>query len=53
MEEEQVFRGHKSDVTALRTCGGRYLVSSDDDGTVRLWDLRSRSQLAMSEAWRL
>lgn len=31
-------QGHTDDVSLLRfVCGGRVLVSADDDGRVRLW----------------
>ena len=47
-EEERVFDGHTGSASCLCLSeDGRYAVSGASDRTVRVWDLRSREQIAV------
>eukprot|EP00298_Acanthocystis_sp_HF-20_P006623 c16420_g1_i1.p1 GENE.c16420_g1_i1~~c16420_g1_i1.p1 ORF type:complete len:427 (+),score=156.08 c16420_g1_i1:15-1295(+) len=45
---KKAFVGHKKSVRCVRDSGsGLYIVSSSDDGTIRVWDISSRHALHM------
>lgn len=45
LDVEHVFKNrHEGNITGLASGGDDVLVSSSEDGTIRLWDLKSKSQ---------